>query len=119
MATQLERVACYACNECLLYKNLKTHFLRHHPGIKMKYKSILNRNVLDLFQNAENAPLKTQKTVESIRSVPESNQSLKDLTETTPLKKQKTVESVRSIPESDQSLKELTETITSKCILRY
>ena len=47
MTTQNEKIAYFYCNELLL-KNLKTHFSRSHPT--WKFKSISNRNILDLFK---------------------------------------------------------------------
>lgn len=53
MASNSEKVKCFECGESLLKKNLKTHYTRHHPDKTAKYRSILHKNVLDLFN--ENA----------------------------------------------------------------
>lgn len=110
MATQQEKVACIECNDSIMLKNLKTHYSRHHPGLKVKYKSIQNRNVLDLFKEKETLKNKVAETATtSVITEP-------------PLKKTKAIESAvdyGAVNKTDASLKELMETVSSEYILKY
>lgn len=51
MAASLDRVVCLTCSEKILMKNLKTHYLRHHPGISVKYKSATSENIGTFFSD--------------------------------------------------------------------
>lgn len=61
MATNLDKVACFECGENLLKKNLKTHYLRFHSDKTVKYRSISQKNVLDLFNKNTGTSLKKKK----------------------------------------------------------
>ena len=60
MASQTEKVSCFYCKESILLKNLKTHNQRFHHSLKVKYKSISSKNVIDLFKNASTSDLNVQ-----------------------------------------------------------
>lgn len=49
MSSSGERVLCEICSEKVIRKNLKTHFLRRHPGVPVKFKSATSENIVKFF----------------------------------------------------------------------
>lgn len=64
MAASGERVVCTVCSEKIILKNLKTHYLRQHPGAAVKYESATSGNISKFLFN-DGSAAKKKKTEES------------------------------------------------------
>lgn len=53
-----ERVICSVCFEQIVHKNLKTHFLRHHPGDSVKFTSSSSKNISNFFHGSTEKKIK-------------------------------------------------------------
>lgn len=91
-----------------MLKNLKTHCQRIHPGLKVKFKSLANKNVMDLFKRAATSDSDTQQVEVSV------GQGFPDDKPTQEVNSKRELEEVKSIEKPPKKAK-TNETLGSNC----
>lgn len=111
-----ERVVCSVCSQQIVYKNLKTHFLRHHPGVSVKYTSATSDNICKFFDGSTAKKVKLSEEEVTDIDIPSTSNSSKSY--------EGQIESLDSTPACGTSLssfdpdqvKKLLDKVTGKCI---